>query len=79
MAILVFYAKIRLSDSLIISGPVTTQDFEEFLFKNTSSSLDLYFTLKKGDSGWFFSGKGVENQIAIEQVGHQIDQELVTK
>jgi len=78
MAILVFYAKIVLN-GLILTGPVTTQDFEEFLFRNTGSSLDFYFTLKKGDLGWSFSGQGIEEQNAIEQVGNQIDQQLVMR
>jgi hypothetical protein len=81
MAILVLYAKIKLPNGSIATGPVTTQDFHDFLFRNTGSDLDLYFNLKKGDLGWSFSGgPGIEIPVSlIEQVGQQIDQELVAR
>lgn len=68
-------------DGSLATGPVTTQDYQEFLFRNTGSSLDLYFLLKKNDLGWHFSGGPgiVIPQEFIEQVGQQIDQELVAK
>jgi len=81
MAILILYAKIKLFDGSYATGPVTTQDYEEFLFRNTGSSLDLYFLLKKDDAGWHFS-RGPEippAQEFIDQVGQQIDRELVLR
>jgi len=81
MPILVLYAKVKLPTGSVATGPVTTLDFQEFHFKNTGSDLDLYFHLKKNDSGWYFSG-GPSIPIPaslIEQVGQQIDQELVTR
>ncbi|MBS1532302.1 MAG: hypothetical protein JSU01_18515 [Bacteroidetes bacterium] len=81
MAILILYAKVKLPNGDFAMGPVTTQDFHEFLFRNTGSDLDLYFNLKKDDSVWHFSG-GPSIPIPaslIEQVGQQIDQELVTR
>jgi len=81
MPILVLYAKVKLFDGSLATGPVTTQDFQEFHFKNTGSDLDLYFHLKKDESGWNFSG-GPSIQIPktlIDQVGQQIDQELVVR
>ena len=81
MSILVLYAKVKLNNGLLATGPVTTQDFDEFLFRNTGSDLDLYFNLKKTESGWYFSG-GPSVTIPpsiIHQVGQQIDNQLVTK
>jgi hypothetical protein len=81
MPILVLYAKVKLFDGSSATGPVTTQDFQEFHFKNTGSDLDLYFHLKKDESGWNFSGGPsitIPQQL-IEQVGRQIDQELVVR
>lgn len=81
MAILVLYAKIRLLNGSYATGPVTTQNYEEFLFRNTGSDLDLYFNLKRNNNGWYFSG-GPDIEIPssfIEQVGYQIDQELVMR
>jgi hypothetical protein len=81
MPILVSYAKVKLVDGSFATGPITTQDFQEFHFKNTGSDLDLYFHLKKDDSGWYFSG-GPSITIPsslIQQVGQQIDQELVIR
>ena len=81
MSILILYAKVSLPDGSLATGPVTTQDFNEFLFRNTGSDLDLYFNLRKDDSSWHFSG-GPSIPIPqplIEQVGKQIDQELVTR
>jgi len=81
MAILILYAKVKLDENTFAMGPVTTQDFQEFLFRNTGSSLDLYFLLKKDDAGWHFSG-GPEMNIPpgyIDQVGLQIDRELVLR
>ena len=80
MSILILYAKVRLLDGSFATGPVTTQDYEEFLFRNTGSDLDLYFLLKKGNSGWYFSDGPTSITIPqsfIDQVGQQIDQELV--
>lgn len=82
MAILVLYARVKLLDGSFATGPVTTQDFQEFLFRNTGSGLDLYFTLKKGNGSWVRSSFGPSITIPfsfIEQVGRQIDQELVLK
>jgi hypothetical protein len=82
MPILVSYARVKLLDESIATGPITTQNFQEFHFKNTGSGLDLYFFLKKGESGWHQSGGGPTIQIPqsfIDQIGQQIDQELVTK
>jgi hypothetical protein len=81
MSILILYAKVRLADGSLATGPVTTQDYQQFLFRNTGSDLDLYFNLKKDDSGWHFSGGPSipPPPPFIEQVGQQIDQELVTK
>jgi hypothetical protein len=81
MPILILYATVRLLDGSVATGPVTTMDFQEFHFKNTGSGLDLYFHLKKDDSGWYQSG-GPSITIPplfIEQVGKQIDQELVIR
>jgi len=81
MSILILYAKVQLPDGSLATGPVTTQDFHEFLFRNTGSDLDLYFNLRKDDAAWHFSG-GPSIPIPqplIEQVGQQIDQELVTR
>ena len=81
MAILILYAKVRLHDGSLATGPVTTQDYQDFHFKNTGSDLDLYFHLQKNDSGWHFSGGPsiIIPQSLIEQVGQQIDQELVVR
>jgi len=81
MSILILYAKIKLLNGSWATGPVTTQDYQEFLFRNTGSDLDLYFRLKKNNSIWHFSGGPTINipESFIEQVGHQIDQELVTQ
>jgi len=81
MAILILYAKVRLPDGSLATGPVTTQDYQEFLFRNTGSGLDLYFYLQKNDAGWFFSGGPTINipTSFIDQVGQQIDQELVAR
>jgi hypothetical protein len=88
MPILVLYAKVKLPDGSVATGPVTTVDFQEFLFRNTGSDLDLYFNLKKGESGWYFSGGPSINipsflidQVGqlIDQVGQRIDQELVIR
>jgi hypothetical protein len=79
MAILILYAKVILSDGSLATGPVTTQDYQEFLFKNTGSSLDLYFGLKKYDGGWALSGGMNVPPSYIEQVGQQVDQELVMR
>lgn len=81
MPILILYAKVKLPNGTFATGPVTTLDYQEFHFKNTGSDLDLYFHLKKDNSGWNFSG-GPSITIPsslIQQVGQQIDQELVTK
>jgi hypothetical protein len=81
MSILVLYAKIRLADGSLATGPVTTQDYHEFLFRNTGSDLDLYFCLRKNNTEWYFSG-GPSIQIPaslVEQVGQQIDRELIVK
>jgi hypothetical protein len=81
MPILVLYARIKLLDGSFATGPVTTQDFQEFQFRNTGSSLDLYFNLKKGEFGWHFSG-GPSTEIPssfIDQIGQRIDQELVVR
>jgi len=89
MSILILYAKVQLPDGSLATGPVTTQDFQEFLFRNTGSDLDLYFNLKKDGSGWHFSGgpsihipqsliEQVGQQI-LEKLGQQIDQELITR
>ena len=82
MAILILYAKVRLLDGSLATGPVTTQNYEEFLFKNTGSDLDLYFCLKKNGSAWHSSNGPTTVSIPqsfIDQVGQQIDQELVIK
>jgi hypothetical protein len=81
MAILILYAKVRLLDGSLATGPVTTQDYQEFIFRNTGSDLDLYFFLKKNNAEWYFSGgPNIEiPQSLIDQVGHQIDQELVVR
>ncbi len=81
MPILVLYAKVKLFDGSLATGPVTTQDFQEFHFRNTGSDLDLYFSIKKNDTGWSFSGGPsitIPSEL-IEQVGQQIDQELVVR
>jgi len=77
MAILILYAKVKLPNDALATGPVTTQDYQEFFFRNTGSDLDLYFYLKKGESGWYFSNGLSVPQSFIDQVGQQIDQELV--
>ncbi len=81
MPILVLYARVKLPNGAVATGPVTTTDFHEFHFKNTGSDLDLYFFLKKGDSGWYFSnGPSIDiPQSLIDQVGQKIDQELVVR
>ena len=82
MDILVSYARVNLVDGSSATGPVTTKDFHEFLFRNTGSGLDLYFTLKKDEGKWVRGSFGPSIQIPssfIDQVGHQIDQELVLK
>ncbi len=82
MDILVLYARVKLPNELSATGPVTTQDFQEFLFRNTGSDLDLYFTLKKDNGKWVRASFGPSIPIPtsiIEQVGQQIDQELVLK
>lgn len=69
-------AKLVLSDGAVVYGPVTTEDHQEFLFRNTYSELDLYFLLKKDEDGnWFFSG-GPSIEIPknyVGQIGDQID------
>ena len=81
MSILVLYAKVKLPNGELATGPVTTQDFQEFLFRNTGSDLDLYFNLRKDDATWHFSGGPsiVIPSAIIEQVGQQIDRELVIR
>lgn len=81
MSILVLYAKVRLADGSLATGPVTTQDYQEFLFRNTGSDLDLYFNLRKNGTDWHFSGGPsiVIPAPIIQQVGQQIDQELVMR
>jgi hypothetical protein len=80
MPILVLYTRVRLLGGLSeATGPVTTEDFHEFLFRNTGSSLDLYFSIKKNDTGWYFSDGMEVPPSYIEQVGQRIDQELVIK
>jgi hypothetical protein len=79
MPILVLYARVKLFDGSFATGPVTTQDFQEFLFRNTGSGLDLYFSMKKNDNGWSFSGGVDVPPSYIEQVGQRIDQELVIR
>lgn len=67
--------------SSIATGPVTTLDFREFLFRNTGSDLDLYFSIKKGTSGWeFVWGPSITVPLDfIKQVGERIDRELVVR
>jgi hypothetical protein len=80
MPILVLYTRIRLLGDLSeATGPVTTEDFQEFLFRNTGSDLRLYFSIKKNDIGWAFSGGMDVPPSYVEQVGQRIDQELVVR
>jgi len=63
-----------------ISGSVTTVDGEEYLFRNTSSALDYYLTLKK-DEEWYQTGgpeiQWPDNQ--VKEIGQQIDDYLNEK
>jgi hypothetical protein len=93
MPILILYARIKLLDGSIATGPVTTQDYQEFLFRNTGSDLDLYFCLRKNEAGWYFSnGPSIDipksfidqvglliDQFTIDKLGKQIEQELVMR
>jgi len=69
-------AKLILINGSVVYGPVTTEDNQEFLFRNTYSELDLYFLLKKDEEGdWFFTG-GPSIEIPknyVGQIGRQID------
>ncbi len=79
MAILVLYSELMLVDGSFAAGPVTTHDFHEFSFKNTGYGPDFHFSVKKSEAGWSFSDGTPVPQSYIEQLGQQIDQELVVR
>ncbi|OOQ58388.1 hypothetical protein [Mucilaginibacter pedocola] len=70
-------AKLVSSDQSVIYGPVIQTAENEYLFRNTFSALDLYFTLKKNaDGNWVYAGEAPANvpEEYVEQIGLQIDQ-----
>lgn len=70
-----FTASIQLFNGSIVRGLITTASDTEYLFRNTSSELDLYFYLKKEGYKWCFLG-GPTSEVPlyyIKQVGRQID------
>ncbi|OOQ58978.1 hypothetical protein [Mucilaginibacter pedocola] len=70
-------AELKLSDNSVTYGPVIQTAENEYLFRNTFSSLDLYFTLKKNaDGNWEYADEALADipKNYIEQIGLQIDQ-----
>jgi len=39
-----------------VRGPITTGDDITYLFRNTSTELDFYLFMRKGEKGWYQSG-----------------------
>jgi len=76
MVKLLFDAEFNLQDGSLISGPVTTEDDSEFLFRSINSPHELFFSIKLIDESWQFvngsEGLGLFDEI-IETVGKQIE------
>jgi len=72
-------AEATLPTSGFVRGPITTVDDITYLFRNTSSELDFYLFMKRGDEGWYQSG-GPEvqwPQSMVDELGLQIDKFII--
>lgn len=73
-----FTAQITMVDGSVVTGSVTTSDYTEFLFRNTSSDLDYYMSIEKMSGHWTRKfGPTIEYpESQITELGEQIDQFL---
>lgn len=76
MAKILFDTEFILQNGNHVKGPITTEDDSTFVFHNTFSSLDLYFSLKLIHGTWQFL-TGTEGLILlpelIQTIGLQIE------
>ena len=76
MAKYLFNASLRLNNGEYVAGPITINENSEYLFRNTNTDLDLYFSIKKDEKlNWQLSnGPSYEVPSAlIKQLGNIID------